>query len=208
MEQISYYINLISFAGVILLWFVFAGTFLLRKKPKTTPDKIGMPSSFFGLALQGVGFGLVWALRRSPLFSPLIDGQFILNVVLQILAVLIAGGSVWLAMSAITELGKQWSLQARLIEDHKLVTSGVYGIVRHPIYTAMLGMLLATGLAFSHWIALAAATIVFFIGTKIRTNIEEGLLRDAFGQEFEDWKARVPGLIPFLRIGKLGITEN
>ena len=105
--------------------------------------------------LQGLGFGIVWAVRRSPMFSPLIVDQYLLNIVLQILAALIAGGSVWLAMSAIRELGKQWSLQARLIEGHKLVTTGVYQIVRHPIYTAMLGMLIATGMVFSHWIAVA-----------------------------------------------------
>ena len=200
MEQISYYANLISFAVIILLWFVFAGTFFLRKKPETTPDKIGVPKSFLGVALQGVGFGLVWSIRRTPVFSPVIDGQYTANLVLQIGAVLFAIFSVWLAMSAVKELGKQWSLEARLIEDHKLITTGVYQITRHPIYTAMLGMLLATGLAFSHWIALMGALIIFFIGTKIRTNIEESLLRDAFGQEFTDWEAKVPGLIPFVKI--------
>jgi protein-S-isoprenylcysteine O-methyltransferase Ste14 len=100
---------------------------------------------------------------------------------------------------AIKELGKQWSLEARLIEGHKLVSTGVYQIVRHPIYTAMLGMLVATGIVFSHWIALVAAIAVFLIGTRIRTQIEERLLRDAFGREFEDWRAKVPGLVPFVR---------
>ena len=199
-EQISYYVNLGSFVAVISLWFFFAGIFLLRKKPATTPDKTFAPRSWFGLALQGASFGLAWSLRRSPLFSPIIDGQFALNIVLQILAVLIAAGSVWLAMAAVKELGKQWSLQARLIEDHKLVMTGVYGFVRHPIYTAMLGMLVATGIAYSHWIVLIAAFVVFIVGTKIRTSLEEGLLRDAFGQEFETWKAKVPGLIPFVKI--------
>ncbi len=200
MEQISYYTNLISFSLIILLWFVFASLFLFRTKPATTPDKIGIPSSFVGLGLQGLGFGLVWAVRRTPFFSPFADEYYLLNILLQVLAVIIAAGSVWFAMAAIRELGKQWSLQARLIEDHKLVTTGVYQITRHPIYTAMLGMLISTGFAFSHWIALIAATIVFLIGTKIRTSIEEKLLVDAFGQEFDEWKARVPGLIPLVKI--------
>ena len=134
------------------------------------------------------------------MFSPVINGQYLLNVAVQMLAVLIAAGSVWLAMSAIKELGRQWSLQARLIEGHKLVTRGVYQIVRHPIYTAMLGMLLATGIVFSHWMILLIAIVVFIAGTKIRTNLEEGLLRDAFGDTFETWKAKVPGLIPFVKI--------
>ncbi len=200
MDRISYYTNIISFAVVIATWFVFAGTFLLRKQPETPPDKTRAPKSWFGLILQCLSFPPVWTIRRSPVFSPVVDGQYVLNLILQMLAVAIAISSVWLAMSAIKELGKQWSLAARLVENHKLITTGVYQTVRHPIYTAMLGMLVATGLVYSHWIALVVSVIVFIIGTKIRTNLEEGLLRDAFGREFEDWKAKVPGLIPFVKI--------
>lgn len=200
MEQASYYLNLTSFAVVILMWLIFAGTFFLRKKPESAPDAKREPKSWLGIVLQGVGFGIVWAVQRTPFGSPVTEGQFALNIVLQAIAIALAVGSVWLATSAIKELGKQWSLQARLIEDHKLVTTGVYAIVRHPIYTAMFGMMLATGLMLSHWIALLPAVIVFFIGTKIRTNLEEGLLRNAFGDEFESWKKKIPGLIPFVNI--------
>jgi protein-S-isoprenylcysteine O-methyltransferase Ste14 len=199
-EQISEYANLAAFGVVIISWFVFAGTFLLRKKPAAAPDAKRDPRSWAGLALQGVGFGFVWAIRRTPFDSPLIDGQFAINILLQIIAIVVVISSVWLAMAAIKELGKQWSLQARLIEGHKLVRTGVYNLVRHPIYTAMLGMLLATGLAFSHWLALLTGVLVFLIGTKIRTNFEESLLDGAFGEEFKDWKAKVPGLIPFVKI--------
>jgi len=198
MEVVSYYVNLISFAVVMVCWFVFAGTFLLRRKPESTHEAKREPSSLFGIVLQGLGFGIVWAVRRTPFASSLVDQQFAINIVLQIIAAAFAIGSMWLATAAIGELGKQWSLQARLIEDHQLVTTGVYQIVRHPIYTAMLGMLIATGLVFSQWIAVVGAVVVFLIGTEIRTRIEERLLRGAFGAEFERWKADVPGLLPFL----------
>lgn len=198
--QISYYANTVSFGTVILMWFVFAWNFLIRKKPDSTPDTKRAPQSWAGLALQGVGFGIIWSVRRTPFGSPFIEDQFVLNIALQIIAVALAAASVWLGISAITGLGRQWSLAARLTVDHKLIKTGVYGIVRHPIYTAMLCLMVATGLTFSHWIALAAAVVVFFIGTKIRTNLEEGLLRDAFGEEFTAWEAKVPGLIPFLKI--------
>jgi protein-S-isoprenylcysteine O-methyltransferase Ste14 len=197
MEHISFYANLISFAAIVLFWMSFAAIFLFRKKPKAAPAKIGIPASFWGIALQGLGFGVVWFVRRSPLFSPLLNEQFGANVVIQILAIFLAAASVWLTISAIAELGKQWSLQARLIEGHKLVNTGVYRIVRHPIYTAMLGMLIATSMAFSHWVGLLAAIIIFMIGTTIRTRIEERLLDDAFGEEFRIWKRSVPALVPF-----------
>jgi protein-S-isoprenylcysteine O-methyltransferase Ste14 len=200
MEQISYYASVASFAIVIVCWFIFAGTFLLRKKPESAPEKTRAPKSFIGIALQGVSFGLVWALHRPPLFSPFIDGQYVLNIIFQILAVLLAVGSVWMANSAIKELGKQWSFQARLIEDHKLVTGGVYQIVRHPIYAAMLGMLIATGLVYGYWWILIIAVVVFLIGTKIRTVAEEKLLRDAFPKEYDEYAAKVPAFIPFVKI--------
>jgi protein-S-isoprenylcysteine O-methyltransferase Ste14 len=200
MEQTSYYISITAFVLVIICWFIFAGTFLLRKKTASAPDKTSAPRSLLGIVLQGLSFGLVWALHRTPLFSPFIDSQYVLNIVFQVLAVVLAAGSVWMANSAIRELGKQWSLQARLIEGHKLVTGGVYQIVRHPIYTAMLGKLLATGIIISHWLVVLIAVAIFIIGTLIRTRSEEKLLRDAFGKEYEEWAARVPGFVPFVKM--------
>ena len=198
-EQISYYVTAGSFGLVLILWFIFGWRFLIRKKPTSAPDTKRAPRSWAGLALQGVGFALVWTLRRVPFGSPLIDGQFAVNIVLQIVAVGMAGASIWLAVSAINELGKQWSLAARLTEGHKLITSGVYSIVRHPIYTAMFGIMVATGIIFSYWPVIPAAIVFFMIGTRIRTGLEEALLREAFGEEFIKWEAEVPGLIPFIK---------
>ncbi|MEO8573426.1 MAG: isoprenylcysteine carboxylmethyltransferase family protein [Pyrinomonadaceae bacterium] len=118
---------------------------------------------------------------------------------MQVFALILSVSSVALSGSAIRELGKQWSFQARLVEDHRLVTSGVYGLVRHPIYTAMLGKLIATGIVLSHWAVVPVAVVIFLIGTTIRTRLEERLLSGAFGGEFESWKGKVPGLIPGLR---------
>lgn len=200
MEQISSYTTAISFGILIVIWFIFAGTFLLRKKPESAPDAKRAPKSFVGIALQGLSFGLIWALHRAPFLSPFVGNQYALNIIVQILGILFAFGSIWMATSAIKELGKQWSFQARLIEDHKLITSGVYQIVRHPIYAAMLGMLIATAFALSHWLVTIIAVVVFLIGTKIRTASEEKLLRDAFPKEYQEYARRVPAFIPFVKI--------
>lgn len=199
MEKVSYYANIVSLSILMICWVAFAVRFFMWKKPESAPDAKRSNVSIIGIILQGLGFGLVWSLCRE-LFSPLISEQFSVNLILQVLVIAIAVFSVWLAVSAIQELGKQWSLAARLTENHKLITSGVYQIVRHPIYTAMFGMMLATGLAISHWIALPIAIIVFFIGTKIRTVAEEKLLREAFPNEYEKYAAQVAPIIPFVKI--------
>jgi protein-S-isoprenylcysteine O-methyltransferase Ste14 len=198
MEQASYWISVAAFVTVIVGWVAFASAFLLRKKPAKSKDAVKAPKSWLGIALQGLAYFPVWAVRRTPMFSPFVD-SYALNIGLQIIAAALSISCVYLTMAAIKELGKQWSLEARLVEGHDLVTTGPYDLVRHPIYTAMLGMLIATGTVISHWLVLIAAVAVFLIGTLIRTRFEERLLSDAFGEKFAEWRARVPGLIPFVK---------
>jgi protein-S-isoprenylcysteine O-methyltransferase Ste14 len=132
------------------------------------------------------------------MFTPFVSGSKAVEVAAGVLSVAAAVGSVWLIMSALKTLGKEWSLTARLVEGHQLATGGPYAYVRHPIYTGMLGMLLATGLAISHWAALLGALVVFFVGTVIRVRSEERLLRGAFGEKFEAYAQRVPAIFPGL----------
>lgn len=179
-------------------WFVFAGTFLLRKKPPSPPDEKRARGSLFGVALQGVSYAIIWSVRRAA-FTPIVAGsetRNLISIVAGVLAICAAVGSVWLTMSAVNTLGKEWSLTARVVEGHKLATTGPYGYVRHPIYSGMLGMLVATGLAVSHWAGLLAALIVFFVGTIIRVRSEERLLRETFGEQFENYAQRVPAIVP------------
>lgn len=185
------------FVIVMICWFLFAGVFLLWKKPASPPDQRREPDSLFGLALQGIAFGLVWGVRRPPL-SHVVPGSMTLSIMAGVLAICAAIGSVWLIMMALKTLGKEWSLTARLVEGHKLAMSGPYAYVRHPIYSGMLGMLLATGLAVSRWPALVAALVVFFVGTTIRVRREEKLLREAFGEQFENYERKVWSIVPGL----------
>ncbi len=185
------------FLVVMLCWFAFVGIFLFRKQPPSPPDQKRASGSIIGFALQGLSCTIVWGVHRKT-FTPIISGSESVAIAASILAILAAVGSVWLIMAAVKTLGKEWSITARLVEGHNLATSGPYAYVRHPIYTGALGLLLATGLAISHWIALLAALVVFFIGTMIRIRLEEKLLRGAFGKQFDDYTHRVRAIIPGL----------
>lgn len=185
------------FVVVMLCWIAFAGTFLLRRKPPSPPDQKREPSSLFGVALQGLSYGIVGGLHRA-MFTPVVSGSELLAFAASVLAVVAAISSVWLILTALKMLGKEWSLTARLVEGHQLATEGPYAYVRHPIYTGMLGLLVATGLAVSHWSALLGALFVFFVGTIIRVRSEEKLLRGAFGEQFEAYARRVPAILPGL----------
>lgn len=187
----------VVFAVVMLSWLAFAVVFLTHKKPPSGAERKRENQSMIGLGLQGAGYVVIWIVHR-PYFSSITEMNHLLEIVLAVFTSVLAIGSVWLVMTAVKTLGKQWSLAARVVEDHKLVTEGPYRFVRNPIYTGMLGMLLATGLALSDWIGLLAGLIVFAIGTLIRIHSEEKLLRETFGTDWDEYARRVPAVLPFL----------
>ena len=187
----------LAFIVVVLSWLAFVMTFLLHKRPPSPPDKERDPKSIIGIVLQGLSYSVIWIIRRVW-FTPMIGANKSLEIGLALLTMLLAVVSVWFCAAAVRTLGQQWSLAARVIEGHKLVTEGPYSIVRNPIYTGMFGMLLATSLAVSHWIGLVLGVVLFAIGTFIRVSSEERLLRETFGSEFDDYARRVPAVIPLL----------
>jgi protein-S-isoprenylcysteine O-methyltransferase Ste14 len=180
---------------VMLCWLVFAGAFLFRKKPPSGTEKKRENAATYGIALEGIGYALVWTFRR-PTFTSIMPLPLLLDLAIALVTVGIAVASVWLVLSAVRTLGKQWAFAARLVEGHTLITEGVYSIVRNPIYTGMFGLMIATGLAISYWWTLPPAIVVFWIGTMLRVRSEEKLLREAFGKEFEEYARRVPALLP------------
>jgi protein-S-isoprenylcysteine O-methyltransferase Ste14 len=181
--------------AILAAWLAFAAIFVLRRRPPASPEKTRDPMGTVGIALQAVGFGIMWTFRR-PMGTPLFDAPLPVLVGVAALDVALAAGSVALTMWSVRTLGRQWALAARLVEGHELVTGGPYRYVRNPIYAGMLGMLLASGVAWSRPLALLAGTLVFCVGTVIRVRAEERLLRTAFGESWKAWAGRTPALLP------------
>jgi protein-S-isoprenylcysteine O-methyltransferase Ste14 len=188
---------IIVFVIVMCCWFAFGGAFFLLNRGHGASDRKREPASLIGFALQMLGLAFVWFARR-PIFTPIAETGKPLEILLAAVAIAASISSVWIMLAAIRVLGKQWSLTARVLEGHKLITSGPYAMVRHPIYTALLSMTLATGLAQSNWLALLIAILVYLTGTMIRIKSEEKLLKETFGTEYEEFARRVPALIPHL----------
>jgi protein-S-isoprenylcysteine O-methyltransferase Ste14 len=185
------------FAFVVLCWLSFAAAFMFKRPPPGDDgarERKRASASIFGIALQGAGYAVAWGFHRQYFTPP--SANDALNVALAVVAAALAVFSVWFVVAAARTLGKQWSLAARVVEGHKLVTEGPYKVVRHPIYTGMLGMLLATCAATTLPPALPVAVLVVLVGTLIRVRSEEKLLRETFGADFDNYSRRVRGFIP------------
>lgn len=146
--------------------------------------------SMHGLAIEGVAFLVAFAFRRETSDAP--NWQAVLSMVSGLSALA-------LLASALRHLGMEWRIKAVVTEDHRLITTGPYAAVRHPIFGALLCLLLATvNLITMPWAALAAIAICV-CGTEIRVRAEDSLLRQRFGERFEEYRRRVPAYLPFLR---------
>ncbi len=186
------------FVAVILSWFAFAVAFLFRKRPKRTATVRSTTSYLPGLILQAVGFAAVWNWRRQ-LLTHIVEVPYIVEVALACFTVALAFASAGFTISAIKTLGKQWAVSAQVLEDHALIMTGPYGVVRHPIYTGLLGLLVATGLSISTWQGLLVGIAFCVAGTILRTRSEDRLLLETFGSAYEEYRARVPSFIPFTK---------
>lgn len=190
-EHALYLISLYAFETG---WIAFGAIFIFRKKWSHDKTRKSDRASIIGIAIQTLSLPAVWMTpRRHHTILPLGFWFQFLSTILVVTVIIV---SLWLMSSALRVLGKQWSLQARVLENHKLIREGPYRFVRHPIYTGMLGMIVAGGLAWSHWIGLLIALALFAIGTGIRVRSEEKLLSERFGAAFDDYKRSVPAVVP------------
>ena len=189
--------------AVVCAWMLFGGALLAARIRQRALGGGGATArrdlaSWLGMALQGVGIGIVWGANRGH--DTFLPGMGLGGMTtLAFLTITLAFGSAALGLLAVRELGKQWSLTARVLDAHELVQSGPFAQVRHPIYSALLGLLLATGLALSTAPLTALAALVYLAGTWWRATREEALLRAHFGPAYDDYARRVPRLFPALR---------
>jgi protein-S-isoprenylcysteine O-methyltransferase Ste14 len=98
-------------------------------------------------------------------------------------------------------LGVLWSGTITRKEGHRIVDSGPYAIVRHPIYTGILFALFATAIASGRVEPMLGAAIIS-VGLWMKAKLEEGFLAQELGAGYAAYCARVPMLIPFAKGGR------
>jgi protein-S-isoprenylcysteine O-methyltransferase Ste14 len=95
-------------------------------------------------------------------------------------------------------LGPLWSSTITRKEDHKIIDTGPYAFVRHPIYSGLMIALVATAAAEGRLTALFGAALVI-LGVWLKARTEERFLLTELGpQIYGDYCRRVPMLVPFL----------
>lgn len=96
-------------------------------------------------------------------------------------------------------LGPLWSSTSAPTEEHRIVDTGPYGVVRHPVYAGLLLAVTATAVELGRIEALGGA-LVLIAAVSVRAKLEEHYLRRDLGdQAYGAYRAKVPMLIPFAK---------
>ncbi|WP_042371872.1 methyltransferase family protein [Streptacidiphilus neutrinimicus] len=134
----------------------------------------------------------------GPAHSPFWRHLRYWNPVLGITGAALAVASTALLVWARLVLGAMWASVPLVQEGHELRTNGPYARVRHPIYTGFLGVVVGATLAegFGVWLAATAVTVPWLLR---RVRVEDGLMAAEFGDQYRDYRRRVPALLPFRR---------
>jgi protein-S-isoprenylcysteine O-methyltransferase len=99
---------------------------------------------------------------------------------------------------AIIHLGRFFTVNVAIAEDHQLITSGPYHYVRHPSYTGTLLIFLGFGLCMLNFFSLAAVFLPIATAFIWRMHVEEEALSDAFGERYDSYAASTARLIPLI----------
>jgi protein-S-isoprenylcysteine O-methyltransferase Ste14 len=94
-------------------------------------------------------------------------------------------------------LGRNWSGVVTLKRGHELISDGPYALVRHPIYTGLLTMFVATVIVLGHVAGIIAMPFVF-VSLWIKLRYEEKLMLKQFPNEYAAYQQRVKRIIPFI----------
>ena len=102
-----------------------------------------------------------------------------------------------LRIAPVFVLGRRFSGLVAIQPGHRLVTGGIYGVIRHPSYLGLFVNALGWGLAFRAGVGVFIAVLMLIV-VLARIEAEERLLRETFGAEYDAYRARTWRLIPYL----------
>ena len=187
---------------MVVSWIIFLLYWLISARSvKPIRETKGLLGGNWHVIMYWIGYLLIgdfkflgrFGIPTKTLAIPLVPHTALVNVVAALL--LVAG--LIIAIMARHTLAGNWSNSVALKKNHELITTGLYGYVRHPIYTGMLMMFLGTALSFGT-LGAAMGFLVILIGILFKLKEEEALMTEHFAGQYKAYKEHTRTLIPFI----------
>ena len=184
--QILFYI---SMAAWFLSEFLYKNMLKSGKEDKKDKDK-----STLNILWLAIPFSIAAAVTVSNLSTlPITDKSWIFYAGEAFILI-----GIIFRFIIIISLGKYFTVDVTIKQDHKIKKEGFYKYLRHPSYAFSLLTSLGLGLYLNNWLSLAFAFIPPFLAFAYRIRIEEQALVEQFGEEYLEYRKTTKKLIPFI----------
>ncbi|HXQ18858.1 MAG TPA: isoprenylcysteine carboxylmethyltransferase family protein [Acidimicrobiales bacterium] len=179
---------------VVFVVSIGAEVWIRRSRPAHSGAPLDRDTrSWIGLSyLVGVFGGVLLAYQGV---GPVIAHH---NVTLFVVGVSLAFLGVALRLWAVHTLGRFFQLVLVVQSEHRVVTQGPYRVIRHPAYAGPVLGCLGIGLALDHWVSLVLCVVLPASAFIHRILVEEQMLVDGLGPEYERYRQRTKRLIPYV----------
>ncbi|MDR3423392.1 MAG: protein-S-isoprenylcysteine O-methyltransferase [Xanthobacteraceae bacterium] len=187
----------------VVIWFAgIAGWYIIRFPFERRAKKVAVSKSRFGrressiLGFALIGLFVIPAAYALTGFPASLDRPFIPAIAWLGLVTLCA--ALWLFRRSHMDLGRNWSISLEVRERHVLVITGVYRLIRHPMYSSFFLLSLAQMLLLPNWFAGASGLLGVAVLYAFRVRQEERMMLEYFGNDYLRYMDHTKRLIPWI----------
>jgi len=179
------------FVAVFVLWGASEIAISTLLRTKTEPSKDSGTLRLVLIAAYASLFIAVWVALRD-------DGRLVVQSPTSMCGLTMIVLGMALRAWSIATLRKYFTVNVTVRDDHRLIRSGPYRLVRHPSYTGALlsfyGFAIAIENVWGALVVVVPITYAFFV----RMRVEEAVLRAAFPDDYPAYERETRRLIPFV----------
>jgi protein-S-isoprenylcysteine O-methyltransferase Ste14 len=188
----------ITWLALLIVGAVVRGVFVRRYGRPRISDDLNTGVDKVLLLLSGVGMQLIPIVYLLTGWLDFADYGLpaAASLALGVVGALVFAVGIWLLWRSHADLGRNFAPTLQIVEDHTLVTDGVFRRVRHPMYLAHLLWAIGQVLLLQNWIAGPAFLVVQIPLYLRRIPAEERMMLEEFGDEYREYMKRTGGLFP------------
>lgn len=179
--------------GVSVLYGLFENFMNLRQRVKSNVSISGDKGSLWLLYISvSIGYFLSFSIEATKIGRIYNwDIFFIIGIVLFVIGLIIR-------IHSILTLRQFFTYSVTKVENHKLIETGLYKIIRHPGYLGQLVIFLGISISLSNWLSIILMMIPVAIGYIYRIMIEEKFMIEQIGENYLNYMQRTKRLIPMI----------
>ncbi len=182
-------------AGIVA-WYLIRYPFERKAKRVRVVAGARSTAERIGLAAGTLGLGVAPAIYVATGFPRAAD--YAARPWAVVLGTMVYAAALWLFHRSHKDLGRNWSITLEIRDQHRLVSNGIYGLIRHPMYSSFWLMALGQALLLPNWVAGLAGLLGFGVLYFLRVGHEERMMLETFGDEYRAYMARTKRIIPHL----------